>query len=133
MSIKLNKTQISVLAEEIYKELEKEANKYKESEEYINFESTLKNDTKYKKLKKVKSTLEELLADIELKGVYDVYYANQCMKSLDSYVKQLRDKKFPSAILPTKTSIENKIILKTIDSVNVDELIASVKESFKLV
>lgn len=130
--LKLNKTQISVLASEIYTELEKEANMYKESDEYKNFEDTLKNDDKYKQLKKLSKTVVELSEKgyIETDSWSRLSYKN----AYKSYADSMRDKAFENyGKFPTKTSIENKIILNTIDVDNLDELISKVKDSFKTV
>lgn len=131
MSIKLNKTQINVLAKEIYSELEKEANKYKESEEYKNFEDTLKNEPKMKPYLELEKAFKKFEKDSGYK--LDKYYVNRLLEDKIDYIKEQKKLKFPPISVPSITTIENKIILKTIDCPNVDELIASVKESLKVI
>lgn len=131
MSIKLNKTQINVLAQEIYSELEKEANKYKETSEYINFEDSLKNTEKAKLYKKLTKVFDEIPKN--WRSLSHNHYCRSITCFYDEFVKAELNKAYPKANIPSVSQIENKIILKTIDSPNVDELIASVKESFKLV
>lgn len=131
MSIKLNKTQINVLAQEIYSELEKEANKYKETSEYINFEDSLKNTEEAKLYKKLTKVFDEIPE--KFRGGSHKYHCRSITCFYESFVEKELNKAYPKANIPSVSQIENKIILKTIDSVNVDELIASVKESFKLV
>lgn len=130
--LKLNKTQISVLANEIYTELETEANKYKESDEYKNFEDTLKNTEEAKLYNKLKKVFKELKSSEVKISSYD-YHTNSLLEFYNNFVNKQKDKKFPKPKFPIITTIENKIILNTIDVDNLDELISKVKDSFKTV
>jgi hypothetical protein len=127
--LKLSNKQVEVLAEEIYKELEVEANKYKESDEYKNFEDTLKTDEKYKTLKKVNTTLDKAR---ESGFLNDSYHVNGVTHQLEVYIRESREKSFKNeGKFPTKQSISNKIHLNTIDVDNLEDLINKVKNSLK--
>jgi hypothetical protein len=130
--LKLSNKQVEVLAEEIYKELEVEANKYKESEEYKNFEDSLKNTEEAKLYRKATKVFDEI-KEKGFKCSSWEYHCNYITEFYSGFVKREKSKKYPSKSIPSESSIRNKIILNTIDVDNLEDLINKVKDSLKTV
>jgi hypothetical protein len=127
--MRLTKQQIYVLADDIRSGLIEEANKYKESKEYKEFENTLKDDAKYKALTKVNKALREASED----GLLDLdsHHIRQVLRIKSNYVDDRRNSVFSTPSIPSLTTIENKIVLNTIGIDDLDILIEKVKDSFR--
>jgi hypothetical protein len=127
--MRLTKQQIEALAEDIRSGLVEEANKYKESKEYKEFENTLKDDVKYKALSKVSQALLEAKSCDAVN--LDDYYIKYTIKLKSEYVDSRRKDAFKIPSVPTLTLIVNKIILNTIGINDLDALIEKVKDSLR--